>query len=345
MLVTISQYHPSLSKEKKKYDFVYNIISILCAGSPDMQIELLSNDSSYTQHLPQGISFLQIDIPHLLKPIARKKFISDVKSIVKKKPPGLLISGGASATGLSIPEYMLVTDLQQTTSDELRKVNRWIVPSVYMKDLLIKRGMDAECVIIARLLPGELYAPATWEERESLKQELAGGKEYFIVNAEDTSGERIVNMLKAFSLFKKWQQSNMQLLLANPEDAPKIRALLQKYKYRDDIKVISSATAAEQATLIKAAMAYICLPENDITGYSTAMALQCNVPAITYDIGAVPETGGEAVLYADPGNSEDIAGKMIKLSKDEKLRAQLIQRSKERIAGLRKENESIHFLT
>jgi glycosyltransferase involved in cell wall biosynthesis len=343
MLVTISQYHHFLSKEKKKHDFVHNIISVLRAGFPGVQIELLSNDNSYAQQLPPGISFIQIDIPSLLKPIARKKFISGVRSIVKKSPPDLLISGGVSATGLPVPEYMLVTDLQQIALSELRNASRWIVPSVYMQELLIKRGMNADKVIVARVLPGELYMPAGWEERESLKQKLTGGKEYFVVNTESISEKRIVNVLKAFSLFKKWQQSNMQLLLVNPEDAPKINTLLQTYKYRNDVKVIASATAAELATFIKAAMAYISLPESDITGYSTAIALQSNVPAIAYDIGAVRETAGEAVLYTDAENSEDIAGKMIKLYKDEKLRALLIRRSQERIAALKQENESIHF--
>lgn len=345
MLIIISQYHHFLSKEKKKHDFVHNIISILGAGFPGVQIELLSNDNSYAQQLPPGISFAQIDIPRLLKPIAKKKFISDIKSIVKKKLPDLLISGGVSATGLPVPEYRLITDLQQTTLDAPGKANRWIVPSVYVQDLLIKRGMDADKVIVARLLPGKLYEAADWEEKESLKQELTEGKEFFIVNAENTSEKRIVNVLKAFSLFKKWQQSNMQLLLVNPEDATKIRTLLQTYKYRDDIKVIASATTPELATFIRAAMAYVSLPESDITGYSTAIALQCNIPAVTYDIGAVRETGGEAVLYTDPENSEDIAGKMIKLYKDEKLRSQLIRRSQERIAVLKQENESIRFLT
>lgn len=341
MLVTISQYHHFLSKEKKKYDFVHNIISILCAGFPGVQIELLSNDNSYAQQLPPGISFVQINISRLLKPIARKKFISNVKSIVKKSAPDLLISGGA--TGLPVPEYLLVTDLQQTTLSELRNANRWIVPSVYMQNLLVKQGVNAKGVIVARLLPGKLYVPADWEERESLKQELTGGKEYFVVNAEDTSEKRIINVLKAFSLFKKWQQSNMQLLLVNPEDAAKINTLLQTYKYRDDVKVIASAATQEPAIFIKAALAYISLPESDITGYSTAIAMQCNIPAITYDIGAVRETGGDAVLYTDPENSEDIAGKMIKMYKDEKLKAQLIRRSQERIAALKQENESIHF--
>jgi glycosyltransferase involved in cell wall biosynthesis len=308
-----------------------------------MRIELLSNDNSYAQQLPPGISFVLIDIPRLLKPIARKKFISGVKSIVKKSAPDLLISGGASATGLPVPEYLLVTDLQQITLSELRNANRWIVPSVYMQDLLVKQGINAKGVIVARLLPGKSYVPADWEERESLKQELAGGKEYFIVNAEDTSEKRIINVLKAFSLFKKWQQSNMQLLLINPEDAPKINTLLQTYKYRDDVKVIASAATPEPAIFIKAALAYISLPESDITGYSAAIAMQCNIPAITYDIGAVRETGGDAVLYTDPENSEDIAGKMIKLYKDEKLKAQLIRRSQERIAALKQENESIDF--
>jgi glycosyltransferase involved in cell wall biosynthesis len=343
MLVIISQYHSFLTKDKKKHDFVHNIISILHNRFSDIRIELLSNDNSYAQQLPPGISFVLIDIPRLLKPIARKKFISGVKSIVKKSAPNLLISGGASATGLPVPEYLLVTDLQQITLSQLRNTNRWLVPSVYVQDLLIKRGIRADKVILARVLPGKSYVPADWEERESLKQELAGGKEYFIVNAEDTSEKRIINVLKAFSLFKKWQQSNMQLLLINPEDAPKINTLLQTYKYRDDVKVIASAATPEPAIFIKAALAYISLPESDITGYSAAIAMQCNIPAITYDIGAVRETGGDAVLYTDPENSEDIAGKMIKLYKDEKLKAQLIRRSQERIAALKQENESIDF--
>ena len=107
--------------------------------------------------------------------------------------------------------------------------------------------------------------------------------------------------------------------------------------------LIASAATQEPAIFIKAALAYISLPESDITGYSAAIAMQCNIPAITYDIGAVRETGGDAVLYTDPENSEDIAGKMIKLYKDEKLKAQLIRRSQERIAALKQENESIDF--
>lgn len=342
MRVTINQYHSFLSKENKKNDFVYNIISVVRTVFPGVYIDLLSNDNSYQQQLPADVSFTQIEISRLMKPIAEKKFISSVRKVVNNQKTDLLISGTATGLDANIPEYILLTDPIQKNVNKHKNIRGFIVPSTYVKRDLIRQGIDAVRIIIVRLLPGELFLPAGWDERESVKHELTGGKEYFILNADDTSENYVINVLKAFSLFKKWQQSNMQLLLINPNDQRKIGSLLQTYKYRNDVKM-ATADTPELVKCIKAAMAYICLPEKDIAGYPVSMAMQCNVPVISYAVGAVEETGADAVLYTNPGNSEDIAGKMIKLYKDEKLRAQLIQKGKERIVGLKKENMAIQF--
>ena len=343
MRVTINQYHSFLSKAKKKIDFVHNIISTLLVRYPGVQIELLSNDNSYQQNLPKGIAFTHIEIPSLLKPIAGRNFISIAKKIVSKNQPDLLISGITSRLGINIPEYLLVTESLQKNIIKQKSADGIIAPSVFVKDDLIRRGIDANKILLVRVLPDELFLPAGWEEREKVKLELTNGKEYFMLNAENTSRDFIVNVLKAFSIFKKWQQSNMQLLVINPDETKITGDLLLTYKYRNDVKLISAATPSELAKYTKAAMAYIALPENDITGYSTVIALQCEVPAISYSIGAIEETGADAILYVNPDSSEDIAGKMIKLYKDEKLRAQLIQKSKERMTVLKQENNSIQF--
>lgn len=344
MRVTIILYHNFLSKEKKKYDLVHNIISTLLVRYPGMQIELLSNDNSFQQNLPPGVSFTRIEIRHILKPLSGRIFISKAREIVNKQKPDLIISGMASRLDINIPEYLLVTDTIRKDINKLKNAEGVIVPSACLKDDLIRLGIDGSRIFIVRLIPGEFFQPSEWEERESIKEELTGGKEYFILNAENNSWEFVVNILKAFSLFKKWQHSNMQLLILNLEENGTSGELLQTYKYRNDVKLIATDTAPVLAKFIKAAMAFIYLPVNDFTGYPMSIALQCEIPAISYDIGAVKETSGDAALYINPENSEDIAGKMIKLYKDEKLRRQLIQKAKEREADLKQENNSIQFL-
>ncbi len=55
-------------------------------------------------------------------------------------------------------------------------------------------------------------------------------------------------------------------------------------------------------------------------------AMACGVPVLVSNLAAFPEVYGDAALYCDPHNPEDIALKLLKLSKDRKLRQRLIQR-------------------
>jgi glycosyltransferase involved in cell wall biosynthesis len=56
--------------------------------------------------------------------------------------------------------------------------------------------------------------------------------------------------------------------------------------------------------------------------------MQCEVPIITSQLGALKEKLGDAVLYADPSNFEDIAEKMMLLFKEETTRSELIESGK-----------------
>jgi glycosyltransferase involved in cell wall biosynthesis len=47
---------------------------------------------------------------------------------------------------------------------------------------------------------------------------------------------------------------------------------------------------------------------------------------ITSNISSLPEAGGDAALYVDPENVDDIREKMEKLLKDDKLREDLIKK-------------------
>ncbi len=89
---------------------------------------------------------------------------------------------------------------------------RWQLPrlvSKYHPD----RVMTTDEIALAPGAADERYAPLTVEEKEEIKRRYADGKEYFLAGVAGARPEEIVDLLKAFSLFKKRQRSNMQLVL------------------------------------------------------------------------------------------------------------------------------------
>ncbi|HSA84091.1 MAG TPA: glycosyltransferase family 1 protein [Patescibacteria group bacterium] len=66
-------------------------------------------------------------------------------------------------------------------------------------------------------------------------------------------------------------------------------------------------------------------------GLPVLEAMKQGCPVITSNISSLPEAGGEAALYVDPEDVDDIAKKMTQLLSSEKLRKELIEKGKEQV--------------
>ncbi|MEN9702434.1 MAG: hypothetical protein RIR55_1776 [Bacteroidota bacterium] len=75
-----------------------------------------------------------------------------------------------------------------------------------------------------------------WTTLSAAKEEIANGNNYFLYFAPL---ERFVPILKEFSVFKKWQQTTMNLviMLQNQQEVDKAMILLKGYKFISDIQV------------------------------------------------------------------------------------------------------------
>lgn len=60
-------------------------------------------------------------------------------------------------------------------------------------------------------------------------------------------------------------------------------------------------------------------------------AFSCQLPVVTSDVSSMPEAGGDAVLYANPLNIEDIKNKLKMVINDEDLRKDLSKKGLERV--------------
>ena len=333
-----------LPKENNFECFIHHTLYRLCGLHTTDSFVFLSCGNHPS--LPGNGLSVSLKAPLLAKPVSRIWHNRRVVSVVKKSGADILISLNGSPLPVQIHQVLVISEgtgrqAIKSAADYLHagKQCHIITSSGSMKQRLLKEGIAASAVLVLLQSPASLYQPVDWEKREAVRHKYTEGKEYFLMPVSSTPDQHILNVFKAFSRFKKWQQSNMQLIIqGNIAGYKKMRELLQTYKYRNDVKIIEDDSAdREYADILASCMAMIYLPADGKTAIPLTEALQCGVPVITAATGALAEMGGDAVLYGDPANIEKLAGDMVTLYKDEKFRYALARKGKEQSASFNEE--------
>lgn len=171
-------------------------------------------------------------------------------------------------------------------------------------------------------------------DRDAVKKALTGGKEYFFCREGWQTLDGALELLLAFSAFKKRQQTGMKLLLygipPREKDWPE---KLQTYRYRDDVVLLNEAVDSKGfAEIFCAAYGLIQLPKASQLG-TIQQALAAGVPVITNSLVPVKELVGDAVLYCSDAPGESLAQHMMRLYKDEKFRSELVKQGREKAAA------------
>jgi glycosyltransferase involved in cell wall biosynthesis len=194
-------------------------------------------------------------------------------------------------------------------------------------------GTDAAKIGVVSAWPSEVVIPLSTAEKEVIKQQYTAGKEYFLADAAVPDEEGVTQLLKSFSLFKKRQLSNLQLVLAGSKPSPesKLSQLLGTYKYRQDIHWCEPADVEKRLT--GAAYALLFPFERKTLGVPVLNAWKAEVPVIIEKNSGFGEMAGEGVLVADKGDPASLAGHLMAVYKDEELRKDLIGKGRLRVAA------------
>jgi|SRR5690242_11390351 len=213
------------------------------------------------------------------------------------------------------------------------------------KDIMADYHIESGKVNVVYPGVSGLYRPLSWEEREEVKKEFADGKEYLIYAGPIHPRENILGLLKAFSLLKIRLYPNMQMLLAGKRlsGSGELVASLDTYRFRQDVKILHGSDESSRARLIAGAYAMASPAGGDEFNVTVAEGLACGVPVIASSSPGSREAGGEAALYFDRGNVEDLAEKLCRLYKDEQLRGRLIQQGLSAVAKFSWERTAEQF--
>jgi glycosyltransferase involved in cell wall biosynthesis len=280
------------------------------------------------------------------------KFWYDVKvpAVLRKYKADVFVScDGFCSLSTKVPQCLVVHDLaflhhpsfikkshlsfyKRYTEKFLNKAKSIATVSEFSrKDILTHYKVNPDKIDVVFSAAKEIFHPVSEEEKAVTKNKYTEGKEYFVYAGAIHPRKNLMNLLKAFSVFKKRQQTNMKLILTG-RLAWKYDSFienLKSYKYRNDVLMTGYVEEDELVKIIGAAygMVYPSLLEG--FGVPVLEAMQSDVPVITSANSSMQEIAKDAALYADASSHADIADKMMMLYKDENLRKQLIEKGRQ----------------
>jgi glycosyltransferase involved in cell wall biosynthesis len=269
-------------------------------------------------------------------PLGRAFWIRrQVPALAKKFGANLLLNLGRPVPArVKIPELLWLPQNRYSASFATRMGKmaagyRGILTDAHwLKQEMLARfpGWSADTIAVLDPYPEPVGDPPSWTEREHIKVKYAGGKDYFVITQYLDSYPLLIELLKSFSVFKKKQQSNMQLLLTGVAEKLQLplSGKLETYKYRSDIHLYPGLDPVQKSKVIACAYGYIQpYAPFDAKGMLNAFSMQ--VPVMVLRSASAIELAGDAASFIEAG-VEGLSACLALLYKDEGWRNACIQK-------------------
>lgn len=174
--------------------------------------------------------------------------------------------------------------------------------------------------------------PPEWEYLAEICDAEASGHAYFFCIADGLSETEMIALLKAFSLFKKWQQSSLQLLISWTQTPPYYTSLRQQvatYKYRNDLHLKLDIDPPRTARLILGSYAFLFYGKTSNQDWMLTAAT-LDVPVITAPADRHASFFDTSMAWIAASDWERVGQQMILLYKDETYRNKCIREAGQR---------------
>lgn len=327
-------------------NFIREIFSRLTLQHPEHTFYFF-----FDRPYPEAYLFSKNIIPVVLTPATRHpllwKYWFDLRlplALKKIKADVFISPDGLASLTSSVPQCLVIHDLgflhhpkaykkrdagymKRNTPKFVAKAKTIVTVSDFSKEDLIKQYQTpAEKISIVPNAARPTFQPLKWEVKEEVKEKYTEGREFFLYAGAIHPRKNLVNLLKAFSIFKKWQKSNWKLVLAGRQawKNNEFLDLLKTYKYREDVVLTGYVSDEEMARLMASAYALVYPSLFEGFGIPVLEAMQSGIPALTSKDSSMEEIAGEGALYFDPADPADIADKMMLVYKDEPRRNELV---------------------
>lgn len=229
------------------------------------------------------------------------------------------------------PQYFskrVLSDIRKSTANTLGQADGILTISEYSKETIVEKyGVPAEKIQVTYLnSDGVFDRPILPERREELKKKI--GADYIFYPANSWPHKNHMNLLKAYSILKDKYDTKLKLVFTGDrkQRQGEIEGYITENQLEKDIIYLGYLPQEDMPYIFANAtvMAFPSVFEG--FGIPLVEAMKAKVAVACSKCGSIPEVAGDAALYFDAQDPEDIAEKIASLIKDDSLRADLIAR-------------------
>lgn len=212
----------------------------------------------------------------------------------------------------------------------ISKSEKILVPSNYVRDLLIKEGQVSQSKIVVTYEGVDnsiisIGKAITKSEIDNVMKKIKIKLPYIFYVGNAHPHKNIEGLIKAFLNLRE----RCQLVLSGYDHYfwQKIKSEYQN----EDIIYTGQVNDKELVALYKSAKCFVLPSFEEGFGITILEAMSCKTPVISSNVGSLPEIGKDAVLYFNPYKIEDIEEKIALVFRSEKLRRDLIEKGSKRV--------------
>lgn len=179
----------------------------------------------------------------------------------------------------------------------------------------------------------EIYAPLDPTTIQLTRDKFADGNPYFFFIGSLHPRKNLVNLFKAFDLYRQHNgNSSTKLLITGARKwwTKEMDAVYTAMKYKNEVVFTGRLSLKEIHHVMGSALALTYVSYFEGFGIPIVEAFRCGTPVITANITSMPEVAGDAAITVDPFNPQAIADAMLEIESNEDHRNALISRGIQR---------------
>jgi glycosyltransferase involved in cell wall biosynthesis len=330
--------------------FTYETLKRLAHSYPEVQFDLI-----FDRKIVGGFDFPKNVKSFHLSPPARHPFLWIIwfeyrlKNFINKGnydlflspegwiPPGLKCKSLAVIHDLNFahqPEHIIFSHrkyLQHYFPKFANRANRIATVSEFSKqDIHQTYKTPLAQIDVVYNGANHVFKPFNEEAKQEIRSQYCNGSPFFIFIGTLHPRKNLTHLFKAFEQFKKQTGKPHQLLgVGNRKWWPKeLEDLYQSLEYKKEILFAGRKSDDELAKILAASEALTYLPYFEGFGIPILEAFQAEVPVICSNATSMPEVAQDAALLCSPKDIDCIANSMEKVSSDQKLKKELIEKGK-----------------
>lgn len=214
-----------------------------------------------------------------------------------------------------------------------KKATQIITVSEYSKaDICETYDLPASKVSAIWNGASEVFQPLSKVQQETVRKTQTGGKPYFLFVGAIHPRKNVRRLIEAFAIYREANpNAEEELVIVGTElwsNAGFDLAITDEIKHH--IRFTGHVSLEVLAQLMGSAKIFTFVPYFEGFGIPLVEAMRCGTPILAGDRTSLPEVAGEAALYCNPFEVDDIASKLEELAGDAELRDSLSKKGLER---------------